>query len=250
MKPFYAVIVSFIFLFSVSSCKKNSATTIQAVMPFLSVKLASQYLDVTKVDSAYAFWEVNNTVQKIKMSIHNDSLVADMKLFIEGNGIITICIFSSKRFDASGSSQWILTKPLHITRTSATNYSGPISFFDNNWKPRAALNDGAGHKAMIGLRPDDSYFLIENAAVGYYQLAVDKNYWKLGGGIQLIGGGTWNCRTGCLNANGNVENTNFFDFIPGQIGARSWNHVEIYVMFQTDPQGGGMALSMQFDPFI
>ena len=48
--------------------------------------------------------------------------------------------------------------------------------------------------------------------------------------------------------NGNVENTNYFDMIPGRIGARTWKHISIIILYQVNDNGEGWVLQLEFEP--
>ena len=59
-----------------------------------------------------------------------------------------------------------------------------------------------------------------------------------------MGGGEWKCSAGCIDANGNIENQTFFDFLPAQIGTKPWNHIEIGILYETDRWGAGPVLAL------
>ncbi|MEI9943362.1 MAG: hypothetical protein WDN26_04005 [Chitinophagaceae bacterium] len=211
-----------------ASCKKDPVIKqpVPADKTILSVKLNTAYLNGAKVDSAFATWKTNDREQRVKMLVRNDSLITEMNQFSAGNGKMAVYIYSNKKFSNQYLSHWILRKDISIQPSAGVPNNGPASFFDSNWLPRVEIKDGIGHAAIIGLRPDDSYFLVKKVQHKVIKLVVDKGYWKTIGGIQGVGQGIWECKTGCTSAEGDVENTNFFDFIPGQIGNKVWNHIE------------------------
>jgi hypothetical protein len=247
MKMKLTAFVAAALLFSMLACKKDPPVITPGNKARLSVKLNSSYLDAAKVDSAFAIWNFSGQQQRIKMLIRNDSLVADIALFQEGNGEITIQVFSNKKFRNQYYSQWIFKKSITITRNREISYNGPASFFDAGWFPRAELVDGIGHKAVIGLRPEDSYFLVKDIPGGLYQLSIDKGFWNTIGGVSLAGRGVWACSTDCLAAATTIENDDFFDFMPERIGNKQWNHISARVFYEMD-DGGGWILELEYEP--
>jgi hypothetical protein len=249
---FILSILSAMLLFSWTACKKDNIPTVPPPpfegKAYLSVKLNNPYLGKTQVDSAYAIWKLNGEEIFITMQLRNDSLIADMERFTEGNGELTIFIFSNKKYRNQYYGQFILKKAVTVDKKQGLRYSGPTSFFDNNWFPRVELSDGPGNKAVVGLRPDDSYFFIKNVQPQIEQLVVEKGYWKTTGGVQFIAGGVWMCSTGCTNNNGDVENTNYFDMIPGRIGTKTWNHISIIILYQVKDNGEGWVLQLEYEP--
>jgi hypothetical protein len=240
------------FTIALASCNKHvdekpPASKPPVSNPLLSIKLDTQYLGSTQTDSAIAVWKRGNVEKSIRLQLRNDSLVADIAQFEEGEGHLSITLFSKHKVRNQYYLQWVLKKNITIEKTKGLEYTGPKNFFDAAWLPRVELWDGVGNRAILGLRPEDSYFLVKKVRPNLYRLVVAKEFWKTVGGIQRIGGGEWNCATGCLNENGDVENTNYFDFIPGQIGARAWNHISIIVLYETD-MNGGYSIDLEYDP--
>ncbi len=144
--------------------------------------------------------------------------------------------------------EWLFKKTISIEKTKAVSYTGPKTFFDTSWLPRVLLKDGIGHAALLGLRPEDPYFLVKDLQQNVVSLSVEKAYWQTKGGVQQVGGGVFTCKTGCVNGNGDVENFQFFHFLPNQIGARNWNHISLTVLYETDPNGGGWLLTLEHEP--
>jgi len=95
--------------------------------------------------------------------------------------------------------------------------------------------------SRVGVRPDDPYFLIKDVKPEVIKLTVEKSYWK---GITGIGQGIFECRSGC---SGNIENTTAFSHLPAQIGAKEWNHIEIYVVYERNLNGEGYVLMRTYN---
>ena len=230
------------------SCKKsNGGNSPSPFRPLLPVSLKS-YLDPGSVDSAWATWKTSTQVQRSKMLIRHDSLIADLQPFTEGAGELKIQLFSNKKLNNQYKTQWVLTKNITLSYATPPSYAGPSSFFDDAWLPRVKLEDGIGHKATVGLRPEDPYFLIEDLEPHLYSLTVDKAFWNTIGGVSLGGEKIWTCNGDCIKDRKSVEDDSFFDDIPGRIGSRSWNHISIGIAYETDKNGGGWLLSLEYEP--
>ncbi|HEX2845984.1 MAG TPA: hypothetical protein VHN59_05515 [Chitinophagaceae bacterium] len=208
----------------------------------LSVELDKSYLGSGLVDSAIAVWDINGQQKRVALSNHNDTLSADINQFEAGSGTLTIQVFSKLKFGNSSLSQWLFTQQVAITQKTGLKIAGPKNFSDLHWKPRVELKDGIGNFAVVALRPDDPYFFVKNLSANLKSIVVARDYWKTGGGVFRVGGGEWKCNTNCTNSNGDVENSQFFSFLPAQIGTASWNHIEITILYIMDQWGGGPAL--------
>lgn len=239
-----AILVS-VLTISFVACKKDKDVVDPGPpgpLPGLSVKLNQPYLTAAQVDSAFAIWKINGEEQRIRMNLRNDSLIADINLFNEGNGVLTLHIFSNKKYSNQYLSQFISRKTISIQRTSALNYNGPASFHDVAWLPRVKLKDAAGHEVIIAMRPDDPFFLVKDPGHQVVNYVVNRSYWKTIGGIQLAGESTWECTTGCTD----TANEEFFTTLPQRIGTKPWNHVSIAILFEID-NNGAWVLSLEHD---
>ena len=227
-----------------ASCKKsiddNPGTQPPVAKPQLSIILNPQFLGSVKTDSAVAIWKKGNVEKHISLQVQHDSLVADVALLDEGQGELVVHLYSNIKLRNQYYTEWVFKKEVLIEKTKAVSYAGPQTFFDAAWLPRVELADGIGHRAVLGLRPEDPYFLVKKSPHAVVKLTVAKEYWK---GIQQMGGGEWNCTTGC----GDVENSNFFSFLPGQIGTKVWNHISLGVIYSVD-QNGGWVLTLEYEP--
>ncbi|MBS1660039.1 MAG: hypothetical protein JST68_03205 [Bacteroidetes bacterium] len=234
---------------SLLSCKKSDDVNPPVEhAPRLSVRLTEQYLQGSNIDSAWVTWKTDDQIQRIGMQLRKDSLIADIHQLKEGVGELKIHLFSNKKINNQYPTQWVLTKKINLRHASPASYAGPVSFFDSAWLPRVALKDGIGHKGTVGLRPEDPYFLIEDLQPALYSLTVDKGYWNTIGGISWGGGKTWTCAGECIRNRKTIEDESFFGDIPGRIGAKSWNHISIVILYEIDKNGGGWTLSLEYEP--
>lgn len=219
-----------------SSCRKDSQQ--QPVVPpeakdstVLAVNLNDFYMPAAKVDSAVAVWEVNGTRRQIKLDKADIKLTANLKKFTEGTGKLTLTLYTKMKFGNHSSSQWVLEKEMAINYKTPVVFSAPGNFHDMFWSPRAVLKDGVGRVAVVALRPDDPYFLVKDVPSNVKKIVVYRGYWNTSGGVRLVSGREWECITGCINANGSIENKEFFSFFPVAIGNQTWNHIEIIIRY-------------------
>lgn len=244
-KPFLFIPAIAYSLLILSSCaKKPVCPEPRPELKALAVALDKNYLGAGLVDSAFALWETGTQQQRILLSKSNDSLVAGLKQFATGQGRLSLQLFTQIKFGTSNSSQWVYSKEATINPNRELIVAGPGSFQDAHWKPRVEIKDAVGHFAVVALRPDDPYFFVKDVADNLRKLVVGREYWRQGGGVFKVGGGEWQCSSNCRNSYGHVENSQFFSFLPDQIGNSSWNHIEITVLYQTDDWGGGPVLSL------
>jgi hypothetical protein len=226
-----------------TGCSKEDDNIPAPANSLLSVKFNQNYLTNAEVDSAYALWNVNGLEQKIKLSISSSSLLAEMKQFNEGTGELTLQIFSNKKYYNSYKGEFTSKNTVTLQKNKAVSFNAPASFFDTAWMPRVLIKDGIGHSALLGLRPDDPFFIVKKPAHDYYRIAVDRGYWKTSGGIQLAGRDVWECNSDCTD----VENNDYFKTLPGRIGTKPWNHISVTILFQTNDSGEGWVLNLEHD---
>jgi hypothetical protein len=225
-----------------AGCRKNDGDATLPPPPpppppanaLLVVKITGGYITPAMVDSAFAVWTKAGEEKKVKMEKRNDSLLVNLSEFSEGNGTMAIRVYTTKKFAQHYNSQWFLSKDIELKRSTAVVFGGPDGFNDANWLPRALIKDGIGHEALVALRPEDAYFSIKEFGHPVVKLEVTREYWQTKGGLTMAGGGQWRCNTGC----GAVTNTDFFNFLPAMIGNKQWDHIEWYIMFWTDANGG------------
>lgn len=236
------------FILLVTACKKENNPGIPTVPKNqLIVALNAQYMDGSKLDSALAVWNVNGRQTIVKMALGHDSLLADLDAFQEGDGHLTLQLYSTIKFENQYSSQWLQEKDLSLKHNRSVAFDGPSGFKDANWLPRVQLRDGIGHLAVVGLRPEDPFFQVINVPAGVLQLVVSREYWHTKSGPVKVGGGEFQCSGGCKNSEGDVINNTFFHFLPQQVGTKTWNHIEIVILYIEDKNGGGFVLSMTHD---
>lgn len=240
--------LALILLLSFVSCRKDHEVVIPPQKGHLSVNLAEQYLGAAQVDSAIATWTVGEEKNQVRMLVRNDSLIAELEQFREGNGTLIIQVFSNKKFGNQYKSQWLFQNATQINRKKDLGFEGPASFFDSGWKPRVDLTDAIGHRAIIGMRPDDAYFKIVGVGPEVKSLTVDKSYWKTTGGVQLAGQGIWKCSNACTDCSGNVENDEYFKMMPDHMKNAPWNHISLIVLYETNQTGMGWLLTLEFEP--
>lgn len=229
----------------VTACKKDPVPPPPSPSKAqLSIKLNQPYLTATQVDSAFAIWKTNGLEQRVKLSVSHDSLLAETAVFNEGNGELTLHIFSNKKYSNQYFGEWVSPKQVSVQKTKALSYNGPSSFYDAAWFPRAELKDAIGHHAIIALRPDDAYFVVKDPGHPLVKLTVDRGYWKTTGGIQLAGRDVWQCTSHCTD----VINEDFFRSLPQRIGNKPWNHISIVILFEINDNGEGWIISLEHEP--
>ena len=247
MKPTIILISLMLGLAFFSSCKKDPVQKpppAQQPSAEFVIRLHDTYLPASKVDSAFATWEVGGNKQEIKLTLQGNQLTTDLKKLTEGIGKLTLRIYSNIKFANQYPAQWILEKDMMIDHDNTSVFSGPGNFHDLLWSPRVMLKDGTGHSAVVALRPDDPYFFVKNIPDDVVKVVVYRGYWNTIGGVRNVGGDEWQCTAGCTNNNGDIENNQFFSFLPSQIGAKSWNHIEIVVLYE---EAGGWASALDLN---
>lgn len=236
--------VACIVLFA-ASCKKDPVPAPPPpppAKPVVAVKLSDPYLSIAQVDSAFATWTIpGGQTQRFKMQVGHDSLLVDRALFTDGQGKLTIEIFSNKKLNNQYLTRFVLTRNIALAHVGVNAFAGPKNFFDPDWLPRVELKDAIGHEAIVALRPEDPYFLIKDSKHAIVGWALDRNYSK---GINVIAGKVWTCTSGCTNK----ENVDFFTNFPQQIGAKEWKHISITVIYEIDHTGQAWMLNLEYEP--
>ncbi|HYO22431.1 MAG TPA: hypothetical protein VER36_08490 [Flavisolibacter sp.] len=86
-------------IFVLFSCKKDQSNQPPAVKePAFVVVLDRAYMPGNKIDSAFALWEVNGQKQSVKLLVSNDMLKDAIRQFQEGNGKLTLHLFTAIKF--------------------------------------------------------------------------------------------------------------------------------------------------------
>lgn len=241
MKKQCIVVLAFAVL-AATACKKHTGEP--AGDALLTLVPDNQYMPSDKIDSAIVTWQTGTQVQTVTLELKDQQLVTGIKNLQEGTGTLTVQVFSRVMFANQYASVWIQEKQLTIRHTDAVKLAAPNAFTDAQWYPRAQLGDAVGHFAVVALRPDDPYFFVRNVPASVLGLIVARDYYNFKGGVTRVGGGEWSCRQNCTDANHDVKNITFFKGLPQLVGNKSWNHLEIAVLYTTDPAGGGYILSL------
>lgn len=249
MRQFIVTLCAVVATLIVQSCKKEAEQPGQRPMPPVETKkqvavvLQPEYLSTGKIDSAVAVWEVDGQRQLVNLTSRNDSLLADVQSSTKGDGKLIIKIYSTLKLQNQYKLQWVQEKPLSIRHNASTPINGPANFTDAMWLPRVALEDAVGNFAVVALRPDDPYFFVKDVRTEVKKLVVFRGYWQTKGGVQQVAGREWQCNQACIDEKRNIENIEFFKTLPAQIGTRTWNHIEIIILFN-DSDWGGYSLSI------
>jgi len=248
MKPLSFLLPLFLGLIVFSSCRKDppqhhTPPATEKDSTVLAINLNDFYMPANKVDSASAVWEANGIRQQIKLHVGENKLTANLEKFTEGTGQMTMTLYSKLKFGGYAASQWVLEKEMAIDHKMAIVFSAPGNFNDMLWSPRALLKDGVGHSAVVALRPDDPYFLVKDVPANLGKIVVYRGYWNTVNGVRQVAGKEWQCFTNCIDANGNIENNEFFSFFPSSIGNRTWNHIEIIILYE-EPNGWGTIIDL------
>ncbi len=234
--------------FGLVSCQKDAPVINPPQVdptPMISIKLTA-YMQKIQIDSAVATWTKGGQVVQRTMDLKKDSLVVSSDAFATGNGVLTIQIYSNKKF-GQYKSIWVMNQEFSLLHDRVYSFSGPAALFDALWKPRVILNDAVGHEAIVALMPDDPYFKIKKVSNQVIRVVVDRAYWKLGGGIVNVAQKTWQCANGCIQYNEDFVNEEFFKSFPATIGNNPWNHIEINILYAHDTMGSGYMLNFNYD---
>ena len=228
-KTIVPVILACLFFFS---CKKDRDNLSSAALYNLSLQFNDAYMFISRVDSAFATWEVNGTVKQVKLSVKENKLSAPLKDFAEGAGKLKLLIFSNVRFSGVSRSQWEFEQDVEIRHKKEYIYNGPTGFFDPLWKPRVILTSPLGHAAIVALRPDDAYFKILNVGDEVEKVTVHRAYWDLIDKMAVVAEGNWACETGCRDSERNIVNKDYFTFFPTLIGNKAWDAIRIELSYR------------------
>ncbi|HEY1023386.1 MAG TPA: hypothetical protein VGE06_13795 [Flavisolibacter sp.] len=231
-------------LTGILACNKNPENHPSPVPPVVenarvAVKLNSQYLDDSKVDSANLLWERGNQKQEEKMMLSNDTLYVEAKKLAPGEGRLTIQVFS-KIAIRQRNLQFESRSEKTLNGTSSVHIAAPTGYDDPSWMPRVILvDDLTKFTAIVGLRPVDPYFLLKNIPAGF-KIEHDRNYTAIPGGAVIVGGGLWKCNTVCTDERGIIENREYFKPLAAQVGNKEWKMVETGVgLFGPNNTSGG-----------
>ena len=245
IQVYFALVV---LLFTFAACTKEPPVPgpVKTVKN-LTIDLDTNYMSGKKIDSAFATWTISGHAKTIKLAVDGNKLTSSLGELSPGTGEMKITIYSNVKF-VYFQSLWLQTKTLTFEFDEAITLKGPSGFNDQNWLPRVILhNDAMKIDAVVGVRPSDPYFFVKQADKNYREIWFSREYWRTKEGVQLVAGGAWNCKSNCLNADGDILNEEFFKFLPNRIGTNAWNHIEIVFGYSFDSSGGGYFLDMNYD---
>jgi hypothetical protein len=247
MKKTLVYICTVILLVISASCNKGPVVDPVKTVKHLTIALDTNYMSGKKIDSAFATWTTGGQAKRLKLAVEGDKLTSSLGELSPGTGELEVSIYSNVKF-VHFRSLWLQTKTLTFAFDEAIDLKGPSGFNDQNWLPRVILQNSAMKiDAVVGIRPTDPYFFVMQAEKNYREIWFSREYWNTKQGVQLVAGGLWECKSNCLNTNGDILNTEFFKFLPGRVGTRTWNHVEIVLRYLMDANGGGYSLDMNYD---
>ena len=223
------------------SCKKE-VLPVEPKNEKLGVVLNATYLGSALLDSALIHWSTTGQDTVIRAELIGEEVTVSSRGLKPGRGRLSIVMDTRKQF-ARFNSQWTFQKDILLEPGGHPFLAGPASFNDTAWLPRVRLyNEIMKVNALVGLHPRDPYFRILAANKLAHEIWVSREYWKTKGSLSKTGGGVWECRTGCINNDGDVVNTDFFAFLSGQIGNRKYDHIEVVIRYLEDAAGGGYSL--------
>jgi len=247
MNKFHDYITIVAMLLTFAACIKIPPTEPLRTVKNLTIDLDTNYMSGKKIDSAFATWTISGHAKTIKLAVEGNKLISSLAELSPGPGEMKITIYSNVKF-VYFQSLWLQTKTLSFEFDEAITLKGPSGFNDQEWLPRVILhNDAMKIDAVAGMRPTDPYFFVKQADKNYREIFFSREYWRTKQGVQLIAGGAWNCKSNCLNADGDILNEEFFKFLPNRIGTTAWNHIEIVFGYSFDSNGGGYFLDMNYD---
>jgi hypothetical protein len=226
-----------------SACKKDKdepAPLPPAAVQRIAIKLNTDYLTASNVDSALVIWNVNGQVEEKKMQLSNDTLFIATKDLTEGTGQLYLQVFSNVKL-RQRNLQWEKGMATTVKHKESINVAAPVSYTDPDWFPRVILRDPpALLTAIVALRPEDPYFFMKNIPEGF-KIELERHYTVVPGGAVIVGGGLWKCNTVCTDARGIIENRTYFSQLPAQINGRKWAMVGVGIgLFGNNNNSGGV----------
>lgn len=232
-------------LFLLGSCRKDKENThTPEADTVLYLRFAGNYVQVNQVDSALLLWKEGSLEHQLKFTQRNDSLFIPIKDLPAGEREWEVLVFAQKRYANQYQGIWSTRQTLSLPGKQSIVLSAPASFTDAAWKPRVHLRDAIGHAATIALRPDDPYFLISPTTHNTLKYVLERTYWSTVGGPNAIASKIWECSNNCVS----LPNESFFTDFVQRIGSRTWNHISLVVVFETDPNGMAWILNLEWEP--
>lgn len=219
-----------------ASCKKektgNTENPPPAATQLVTVILNPDYLPLNRIDSAFITWENGSKTDSVKLEARNTDLAVSFNKLPATEKKFQLHLFTSLLLRQE-KLLWQKEFTVALSQKQALNIAAPLNYADINWKPRLILKDGAGLQVFTGLRPDDPYFRIHKVDRQWTTILMDRSYWNTIGPDIKMGGAVWN-GVNVLDETGSYSNNSFFNMLPLQIGNRTWNHIEIVMLFTND----------------
>jgi hypothetical protein len=219
------------------ACKKDKETDNLPPAPGnLDVRLAAAYMPADKIDSAIVVWEVNGHSKTVRLQISGDTLRAPLENFTEGNGRMTIQLYTKVKVNQADL-QWEKRWQFQLQHDQPVLLQGPVNYEDKDWMPRVILVEpGIQFIAILALRPEDPYFCLKNLPAGWPYIEMERGYYKIPGGIEYAGYGYYKCNGTCGSE---VEDRTFYANMGAMVGTKPWTSLWMGVglFSKTDPSG-------------
>jgi hypothetical protein len=217
-----------------SSCKKNQIhEPDQSAAPF-QVSLNEAYIAASKVDSAFAIWEVNGSTQIIKLQVAGNKLTTSLDSFKKsGAGILAVQLYTQTKVD-NIPLQWEKRFPYTLNRSTPVSLAAPADIKDTSWSPRLIYVSNiynAEFTAILALRPEDPYFELKGVVPQITKrIEIVRSYYQ-NDTSTVVASKSWTGQATDLDNNGNLVNRAHFQSLAGEIGAKAWNKIKFRASF-------------------
>lgn len=225
------------------SCRKQGdSPDTTPTNPLLELSFENSYVSLAEIDSAVFIWSDATGIHRRLLELRADSLYLPLHDFPAAIIPGKLELYGAREYARQYQGIWVRDIELPAVRSVDIVTSAPTQFEDLAWKPRVRLTDAIGHSAVIGLRPDDPYFLIGATPRFYPQVQMERSYWNTVGGVSPVASKLWDCRNDCIDQ----PDESFFADLPARIAGRSWNHISLTVAFRSgDPSTGDWLLGLE-----
>lgn len=185
----------------------------------LEIRLAAAYMPADKIDSAIVVWEVNSNSKTVRLKISGDTLRAPLENFTEGNGLMTIQLYTKVKVNQVDL-QWEKRWQFQLQHDQPVILQGPVNYEDKDWMPRVILIEPTiKFIAILAVRPEDPYFRLKNLPAGWPYIEMERGYYKIPGGIEYAGYGYYKCNGTCGS---DVEDRTFYANMGAMVGNKTW----------------------------
>lgn len=223
-----------------TACSKDPITEPKPELPGqedvkeLTVSLNNNYLPAAKLDSAVAIWEVNGTIQKVKLELKNNKLSTSLANFKNnGTGKLAIQLFTQTKLDQIPL-QWENRFNYTLKRAEALQLAAPADIKDPSWSPRLIYHSEiheANFLALIAVRPADTYFELRGVEPRIAKrIEVVRSFFN-SDTTNLVTSRGWIGKADNLDANGSLINREHFGALEEQIDGRPWNILKVRATF-------------------